>query len=91
MSAPQRLRLTLGERGYDIVIGSGLFAEAGALLAPAIRRKRAVVVTDEHVAALHLARFAAGLAATGTALTRCACGGFRCTSRCRGGSVKQTV
>jgi 3-dehydroquinate synthase len=65
VSAPQRLKLTLGERGYDIVIGSGLFAEAGALLAPAIRRKRAVVVTDEHVAALHLARFGAGLAAAG--------------------------
>jgi len=32
-------------------------------MTPAIRRKRAVVVTDEHVAALHLPRFAAGLAA----------------------------
>jgi 3-dehydroquinate synthase len=67
VSEAQRLRLALGERSYDIVIGSGLYAEAGALVAPAIRRKRAVIVTDEHVAALHLARFAAGLAAAGIA------------------------
>jgi hypothetical protein len=40
VSAPQRLRLALGERSYDIVIGSGLYAEAGALMAPAIRRAR---------------------------------------------------
>jgi 3-dehydroquinate synthase len=67
VSAPQRLRLSLGERSYDIVVGSGLYAEAGALMAPAIRRKHAVIVTDEHVAALHLARFAGGLAAAGIA------------------------
>jgi 3-dehydroquinate synthase len=67
VSAPQRLRLSLGERSYDIVVGSGLYAEAGALMAPAIRRQHAVIVTDEHVAALHLARFAGGLAAAGIA------------------------
>ena len=65
MSAPQRLRVALGARGYDIVVGGGLLDRAGALLAPAIRQKRAVVVTDAHVAKLHLARFAAGLAAAG--------------------------
>jgi 3-dehydroquinate synthase len=67
MSAPQRLRVALGLRSYDIVIGSGLYADAGALMAPTIRRKHVVIVTDEHVARLHLARFAAGLAAAGIA------------------------
>jgi len=61
------LRVALGARGYDIVIGSGLIAEAGRHIAPAIRSTRAVVVTDSHVAALHLPRFAAGLGAAGIA------------------------
>jgi 3-dehydroquinate synthase len=65
VSAPQRLRVALGARGYDIVIGRGLFADAGALLAPAIRAKRAIIVTDAHVAKLHLASFAGGLAGAG--------------------------
>ncbi len=63
MSERESLRVELGARSYDIVIGSGLLSEAGALLRPVIRRERVVVVTDEHVAALHLPRFAAGLAA----------------------------
>jgi len=40
-------------------------AEAGALLTPVLRQKRAVVVTDANVATLHLPRFVAGLAAAG--------------------------
>ncbi len=67
MSAPQRLRVDLGARGYDIVVGSGLLGEAGVHLAPVIRSRRVVVVTDAHVAALHLPRFAAALAAAGIA------------------------
>jgi 3-dehydroquinate synthase len=67
MSAAQRLTLALGARSYDIVVGRRLLAEAGALVASAVRQKRVVVVTDEHVAALHLERFRAGLAAAGIA------------------------
>ena len=65
MSGAERLTVRLGARSYDIVLGRGLIAEAGALLAPVIRSKRAVVVTDAHVAPLYLARFAAALAAAG--------------------------
>ncbi len=65
MSAAERLTVALGRRSYDIVVGSGLIAEAGALLAPVLRQKRVVIVTDETVAGLHLARFAASLAAAG--------------------------
>ncbi|HXZ01990.1 MAG TPA: 3-dehydroquinate synthase [Stellaceae bacterium] len=65
MSAAERLTVGLGARSYDIVLGRGLIAEAGTLLAPVIRGRRAVIVTDAHVAPLHLARFAAALAAAG--------------------------
>ena len=61
----RRLRVALGERSYDIVVGAGLLREAGALMAPVLRQKRVVIVTDETVAGLHLARFAASLAAAG--------------------------
>jgi len=65
MSAAERLAVALGARGYDIVIGRGLIAEAGVLLAPVIRQKRAVIVTDGNVARHYLARFAASLDAAG--------------------------
>ena len=67
MSEPSRLRVELGARSYDIVVGQGLLDEAGTWLRPVIRRDRVVIVTDETVAALHLDRFAAGLAASGIA------------------------
>ena len=67
MSSESRLRVELGARSYDIVVGRRLLAEAGALIASAVRQKRVVIVTDEHVAALHLERFRAGLAAAGIA------------------------
>ena len=67
MSATQRLTIALGARSYDIVVGRRLLAEAGAPIASAVRQKRVVIVTDEHVAALHLERFRAGLAAAGIA------------------------
>jgi 3-dehydroquinate synthase len=67
MSGSERLRVDLGARSYDIVVGGGLLDEAGALMRPVIRQPRAVVVTDETVAALHLARLAAGLERAGIA------------------------
>jgi 3-dehydroquinate synthase len=67
MSAPERVHVALAGRGYDIIVGPGLLDQAGAFLAPAIRSRRAVVVTDAHVAALHLPRFAAALTAAGIA------------------------
>jgi len=48
-----------------VVIGDGLLARAGALLAPVLPQKRAVVVSDETVAALHLPALLAGLAEAG--------------------------
>ena len=45
----------LGERAYDIHVGDGLLARAGELL-KAVRRGVVPVVTDSHVAELHLPR-----------------------------------
>ncbi len=65
--APRRLAVTLPSASYDVVVGEGLLNRAGALLAPVLPQKRAVVVTDEVVAALHLPALLAGLAETGIA------------------------
>ncbi|WP_225029939.1 3-dehydroquinate synthase [Xinfangfangia pollutisoli] len=58
----------LGARSYEVRIGEGLIDRAGAEIAPLLRRKRVAVVTDETVAALHLPRLEAALAAEGIAV-----------------------
>ena len=63
--APRRLSVALSTGGYEVLIGAGLLSRAGALLAPVLAQKRAVVVTDETVAPLHLPALLAGLAETG--------------------------
>jgi len=58
------LRVALGPRSYDIVVGSGLLDQAGDSLRNIVRQPRVIVVTDAHLAAAgHLDRLAAGLAA----------------------------
>jgi len=51
MSAPARLRVELGPRSYEILIGSGVLEQAGAHLKGLLSRPRVIVVTDEHLAA----------------------------------------
>jgi shikimate kinase/3-dehydroquinate synthase len=51
---PRRLPVALSSTRYDVVIGDGLLARAGALLAPVLPQKRAVVVSDANVARLHM-------------------------------------
>jgi 3-dehydroquinate synthase len=63
----ERLRVELGERSYDILVGPGLIARAGAEMLPVLRRKHAVIVTDELVAQHHLAALEASLDAHGIA------------------------
>ena len=62
---PQRLPVALGERGYEVLVGEGLLARAGAHLAPVLPARRVVVVTDERVAPLHLTALRAGLEEAG--------------------------
>jgi 3-dehydroquinate synthase len=53
--AAERLRVALGDRSYDILVGPGLIESAGALMLPLLRRRQAVIVTDEQVAGHYLA------------------------------------
>jgi len=59
------IRVSLGERAYDVVIGPGLLDRAGELLAPYLPRGRTVVVTDESVALHHGERLTSALEAGG--------------------------
>ena len=60
----RRLHVVLSSTSYDVVIGDHLLARAGALLAPRIPQKRAVIITDRNVAGLHLQTLLDGLAQT---------------------------
>ncbi len=62
---PRRVHVALARQAYDVVVGEGLIDRAGALLAPILAQKRAVIISDATVAPLYLARLEAGLAATG--------------------------
>ena len=66
MSAqPRRVPVALGDRAYDILIGPDLIARAGEHCAPHIPKRRAIVVTDDAVAKLHLEPLAAALKSAG--------------------------
>ncbi|MDF2139940.1 3-dehydroquinate synthase [Paenirhodobacter sp. CAU 1674] len=57
----ETVRVELGARAYEVRIGTGLVANAGAEIAPLLRRPRVAVITDETVGPLHLAALRAGL------------------------------
>ena len=61
----QTVRVELGERAYDVVIGPDLLATAGTRIAPLLSRKKVAILTDETVAGLHLDALRAGLASAG--------------------------
>ncbi|MCR9080618.1 MAG: 3-dehydroquinate synthase [Hyphomonadaceae bacterium] len=65
LSPPLTVRVDLGARSYDILIGAGLMARAGALIAPFAGQSRVFVVSDDTVWRLHGDRLKAGLAASG--------------------------
>ena len=61
MNTIERLRVELADRSYDIVVGPGLIARAGREMLPLMRRRHAVVVSDEIVARHYLAALRDGL------------------------------
>jgi 3-dehydroquinate synthase len=58
---PETLRVELGERGYDIVVGERLLAQAGRYIAPLLKHKHVIIVSDENVARLYLHRLTSAL------------------------------
>ncbi|WP_136637559.1 3-dehydroquinate synthase [Pseudooceanicola onchidii] len=63
----ETVHVDLGDRSYDILIGEGLLAEAGAHIAPLLPRPRVAILTDETVAQAQLPALQAGLEAAGIA------------------------
>ena len=62
---PTRIKVELGARGYDVLIGPGLIADAGRSIAGVLSARRVAVVTDDNVAAIHLPRLIETLGAAG--------------------------
>ena len=56
-----RVRVELGARSYDVLIGPGLISSAGERIAALMPGRNVAVVTDENVAARHLPQLAAAL------------------------------
>jgi len=54
--APRRVPVQLSQSRYDVIIGGHLLTRAGAHISKVLPQQRCVIVTDETVAALHLAR-----------------------------------
>jgi len=60
----EKVHVALAGRSYDIHIGGGMLSRAGELLKP-FARGLMPIVTDEHVAKLHLQKLTASLEASG--------------------------
>ncbi|RMC36080.1 3-dehydroquinate synthase [Paracoccus alkanivorans] len=65
MTEATHVHVPLGTRAYDVRIGPGLIARAGAEIAPFLRRSRLCIITDATVSALHLDRLRDALSAEG--------------------------
>ncbi len=61
----ETVHVSLGDRSYDILIGSGLIARAGEEIAARLPGIRAAVVTDENLAKLHMPSLLDALEAAG--------------------------
>ncbi len=67
---PTTVKVALGDRSYDIVIGRGLIASLGTRVAALRPGTKAAIVTDENVARSHLPAVEAALAEAGVPTSR---------------------
>lgn len=67
--ATETVHVSLGDRSYDILIGSGLIARAGQEIASRLPGIRTAVVTDENLAKLHLPTLLSALETAGITAT----------------------
>ena len=67
MSAVLTVPVGLGARSYDVLVGEGALEAAASRLPVLFPRQRAILVTDSHVAPLHLERVSTLLAKAGIA------------------------
>jgi 3-dehydroquinate synthase len=61
------IRVALGARSYDVVIGAGLLRQAGARISAVLPGRSVAIVTDENVAGLHLPALRNSLRSAGIA------------------------
>ncbi|WP_371223856.1 3-dehydroquinate synthase [Roseovarius sp. 2305UL8-3] len=61
----EKVHVDLGARAYDVLIGPGLLAKSGALIAPFLKRPKVAIITDENVGNLHLETLCNGLKENG--------------------------
>ena len=61
--------VALGQRSYQILVGSGLLAEAGRHIAAVLPPGRALIITDDSVAGIYLDPVARSLSAAGFAVS----------------------
>ncbi len=61
----ETVHVNLGERAYDVLIGPGLLAQSGTLIAPFLTQPKVAIVTDDNVGPLHLASLQNGLETKG--------------------------
>ncbi len=66
-SAERKVHVPLGDRAYDILIGPGLIARAGAEIAARLKGRKAAIITDENVGPLYLEALVESLTAAGIA------------------------
>lgn len=64
-AAPRTVNVALGDRAYDVLIGAGLLAETGRLIAARIGKVKCAIVTDETVASRHLSALESSLKEAG--------------------------
>lgn len=65
----ETVRVDLGERSYDILVGTGVLARAGEAIAATVgRRRKVVVITDQNVARFHMRPLMRSLDAEGVPL-----------------------
>lgn len=65
--SPLTVPVGLGARAYDIIIGSDLLAQAAQHIAPLLARPKLAIISDTHVAPLHLKTLTDSLDAAGIA------------------------
>ncbi len=67
--AKRTVRVPLGDRSYDILIGPGLIASAGREISSRLKGRKLAVITDENVGARYLPAFMESLSQSGLTAT----------------------
>ena len=65
----ETVHVGLGDRAYDIEIGSGLLMRSGEMIMPLLKRPHVAVISDENVAQLHLSTLREGLEKAGISMS----------------------